>query len=68
MKEWDFYNKQHARFGEYDLTPMDKNFQLNPEDAESVFMELITDVSDPDQMLLDLGCGDGKFTFSLRSM
>lgn len=61
-----FYNKVAKKFGNYHTDA--KYVREYPNgDPEKVFKEKLTELSDKDKTVLDVGCADGRFTLSIAS-
>lgn len=65
QKQWDFYNKQYDKFGQYGGANIDSHAHYPDEDPEGRFQEIVTDLGGPEKTLLDIGSGSGGFTLSL---
>lgn len=60
----DFYDKVAKKFGNYDNPA--KYFQEFTSGApEEIFKEKLLEISGKDKVVLDAGCGDGRFTLSI---
>lgn len=62
----DFYDKVAAKFGHYH-TPA-RSVDIFPHgEPEKVFKEKLLELSGKDKIVLDSGCGDGRFTLSIAN-
>jgi ubiquinone/menaquinone biosynthesis C-methylase UbiE len=60
----DFYDKVAKKFGNYSNPA--KYFQEFPSGApEEIFKEKLAELSGKDKVVLDSGCGDGRFTLTI---
>lgn len=67
MNELEFYNQQREKYGGYDHGSYgSRTFDLsNPEDY---FADCVHRFSSKEKTLVDLGCGDGRFTTTLAHL
>src|ERR1035437_2353187 len=60
----DFYNKVAKKFGNY-TTPAKSVDEFPNGEPEKVFKEKLLELSGKDKIVLDAGCGDGRFTVQI---
>jgi ubiquinone/menaquinone biosynthesis C-methylase UbiE len=60
----DFYNKVAKKFGNY-TTPAKSVDEFPNGEPEKVFKEKLLELSGKDKVVLDAGCGDGRFTVQI---
>lgn len=62
-----FYDKVAKKFGGYDLSNGEPKHtsMYSDGDPEEIFREKILELAEPNFVAMDIGCGDGTFTFSL---
>ena len=60
----NFYDKVAKKFGGYH-TPSRHTTEYPNDDPEKIFKEKLLELSSKDKKALDVGCADGRFTFSV---
>lgn len=60
----DFYDKVVKKFGNY-TTPAQSVDEFPDGEPEKIFKEKLLELSGKEKMVLDAGCGDGRFTLKI---
>jgi len=60
----DFYDKVAKKFGDYS-TPAQYIQEFTSGEPEKIFKEKLLELSGKDKVVLDAGCGDGRFTLQI---
>jgi ubiquinone/menaquinone biosynthesis C-methylase UbiE len=63
----NFYNKVAKKFGGYAFgnSEVDHISEYSTGDPEEIFKKKLLQLSDREKVVLDVGCGDGKFAFQI---